>query len=179
MPSTTVANAIPVLSFLLSNLLTTSAATGVEKPTPIDKGKSRFHEIWLPANKKVRKPAKLTNSSENVCIETATFSFIFIIIMPVVTIGPKPLPLIPLLNDPKKPKKKSLIHEKLALNFLFSKRKSPRATIKSPIYRPKNKSDMPIEKEAPMKLPITPTIPINIDMLKCLLHRLRSTFLNL
>ncbi len=81
----------------------------------------------------VTKPTRLMKSSEKLWTETASFSLIFMYNRPVVIIGPKPLPLIPLLKLPKRLRIAIFAQLKSMTKDLFRRRKSPVPVIRVPM----------------------------------------------
>ena len=132
-PSIIVTNAMAVRSVPPFTFFTINAAKGAEAMTPIDSDQVRSQFIVVPDTRNVANPTRLTKSSEKLWMETASFSLVFMYNNPVVTIGPKPLPLIPLLKLPKRLNKPNLIQLNSMLRVLFSSKKTPVPIIRVPI----------------------------------------------
>ena len=112
-PTATAAKPMSNRSFSRSSFCTMRAARGEARTTPSVKASMRYRFSWVMEKTKVRNPMRLTGNSENDWMETAAFSSMPDRRPPVVTMGPNPLPLRPLLNAPRRLITTIFVQEKL------------------------------------------------------------------
>lgn len=127
---------IPIISlkFLLSIFLTTKAANGAERATPIDNGTENNQSMVLFTNPYNSRATMHENPSAKDIIPIALLASMPAKIWPEVTNGPYPPPLRPLLKAAKDPRKTSLIHENTYFLFRVIKTIPPAIANNIPMY---------------------------------------------
>ncbi len=128
---------IPMMSFnfLLSNLLTMYAATGVERATPMANGIAIPRSTVLPAMRYVNVAAIQVTPSATDVMAMADRALTPVSIWPAVTMGPYPPPLNPLLKAAMEPRNSSLINEKSRVFSRVASIMIPTTATKVPMYK--------------------------------------------